>query len=255
MDELHSISDRPKKGVSEEGVTGVPRIIDQRAQIGERKALAKNRSSLNCALVVGRKDVSPREDDALNRARQLAVHKIARGAQQLLEKQRIASSALDAFGRETLGGGEAPCDPFRLGRRERRKIDSKLQTVAGRRPPARVERIGPDSCRHDDRRAASRRRPRYGGKQRQRLWVSPMDVLDRHEKRIRMSGRLDQIDEDALLGAGARRSIDRLVKRPVILALRNFEEVTQIEGVVARRLRSDDGDLHVAQRGVSTQAE
>src|SRR5258708_2827235 len=114
MDELKSVSDRPQKSVSEERVASVTRIVDQRAQIGERETLAKNRRRPDRALVVGREEIGPREHDALNRARQRAVHKIARRAQQLLEKQRIASGALDAFGSETLGGREAPCDLFRL---------------------------------------------------------------------------------------------------------------------------------------------
>jgi hypothetical protein len=82
-----------------------------------------------------------------------------------------------------------------------------------------------------------------------------MDVLDRYEKRIRMSARLDQIDEDTLLGPGARYSVNGLVKRPVAFALGDFEEVANIEGVVARRLRCGDGRLYVIRRGVSLYTE
>jgi hypothetical protein len=44
-----------------------------------------------------------------------------------------------------------------------------LQAVARRGAPACVERIGTDARRYDHRRAASRRRPRYGGKKGERL--------------------------------------------------------------------------------------
>ena len=66
-----------------------------------------------------------------------------------------------------------------------------------------------------------------------------------------MSRRLDQVDEDSLLGPGARYSINGLVKRPVGLALGDFEEVAHIEGVIARPVRIDDGRLCVIRRGVS----
>src|SRR5271170_889543 len=73
VDKLQSVSDWPQEGVSEERVAGVKRIGNQRAEVGEGEALAKNGRHFDRALVIRRKEIGPREHDALNRARQPAV--------------------------------------------------------------------------------------------------------------------------------------------------------------------------------------
>ena len=113
------------------------------------------------------------------------------GAHVNLFAPMVAAGALDTFGGEILCCGEAAGDRLRLGRGERREIDRELKAASRSRPPAGIQRIAADARRQRKRCAGLRGGAREGRKLGEGVRVSPVHVLDDHEKRLTAGGSVD----------------------------------------------------------------
>jgi hypothetical protein len=232
--ELKAVGRTSQKRVAQETFGVVARVVDQASQRRERESLSEDRRGLDRAPIVRREQIGAGEDDALNGAWQLAVDKVASRPQKLFQKQRIAAGALNAFRGEFLAGREAAGYGFRLGRGERREVDRELKDAGRGRPPARVERIAANARRQDKRGAAMRGSAREDRKLSDGLRVSPVYVLDNHEKRLAARGFLDEARKRKFLAAGAGGGVHRLVEPARLVGLWSLDQIAKIEGIVGR---------------------
>ena len=120
------------------------------AQRFQLKALAKHRGGLQGLLVGRRQSIDARENEALDRRRDIAVAMLLHVAQQLFQEKRVALRTLDAVERRLIDGlDERTCQPdgifFRQG--------GKIQRHKGQPPVllrhAWTERISLDARGHD----------------------------------------------------------------------------------------------------------
>jgi hypothetical protein len=61
------------------------------------EALAKDGGCLDSATILGREEIRAGQDDTLNGDRKPSIGEVDRAAEQLLQEQRVAASALDAL--------------------------------------------------------------------------------------------------------------------------------------------------------------
>ena len=96
----------------------------------------------------------------------------------------------------------------------------------------RIKRIALDASGHNEHRPAHRGSACDGGKKAKRLWISPMHVFDRDQKRPIVSRSPCQSGDHALLAVGACSCVHRLIVLSCSFGLEHFKQVAQIERVI-----------------------
>ena len=153
------------------------------------KTLPDDGSGLQRSLVLGFEPIHPGQHQALDGIRQARGGALLRGAQQLLEKQRVSGSALQATRRQRIGGIDEPGDE-RDGvlLSERAQVDSDERAALGAAAPFLVELIALYARRHHQQGRTLSHRLGEVGQVRQGDGVAPVDVLNDDENRPGIAG-------------------------------------------------------------------
>jgi hypothetical protein len=97
MGEKQSVLRRAQKDIPYQSIAVVPRLTKQFPKLRKAEALAKHGGCLNGATILGREEIGAGQHHALNGDGKPSIGEVARAAEQLLQKQRVAAGTFDAL--------------------------------------------------------------------------------------------------------------------------------------------------------------
>ena len=226
---------RAHQAVFDEAGAGVAVGAQQMTQGIERKAFADHRGRLQSLLIGDRQPIDTRQDQALNRGRQLRLLALGGVVQELFQEQRVAAGPFDAgLGQGAVRVGIGAGQRDRLLLAQGCQVDGDQGPALGGAAPDLVERIAVDPRGHHQERRTAAHGRRDRGQMVEGLGIGPMDVLDGNKERRAAARRLDQPRHHRLLAAIARLVVHGIVDGPHLGRLWQVEKVVQ-EGCLMRR--------------------
>ena len=182
--------------------------------------------------------------EALDRIRHLVFTDLLRIAQQLVEKQRVTSGALDARQGKAAGGVEV----FRrhhhcLGPAQGREIDRSQRTATQRAAPRLIDWISFDPGSHYQHGRAIDHGAGQCCEMRQLDRVGPMHILHNDEKGASHAGVPHQCRDSQLLPAVAGGIVHRVIHGTQFSRLRQVQKVVQVDpGIRAQQSIREGSD-------------
>lgn len=170
-------------------------FADRVSQRVEPELLTEHRAGLQGSMIEIRQVIGARENQRPDGAGQEIAAGV-RGAQQLVEKERVAVRALDArIDRLSRQLGIERGELLRFILRERRQIERRNRAAACTRAPRCADRIALRSRRHDEKDRAVRDDGGDLSQTRKLFRIGPVNILDDEEARLSLRGPLDELRE------------------------------------------------------------